>query len=335
MIKISNNPDVTKWGEFVYKHPNGNIFQTPEMAEVYKVTKNYEPISLAAIDQDEIIGVLQGVNIKEKSGIFGSLSARSIIQGGPLFINDEKDLLAAKSLIESYNKIAGKKALYTQVRNINETNMISNIFEDIGFKYYEHLNFLIDLNRPVEQIWKDLQKPRRKGINRAKENGLKLVEVQKKSDLNRFYELLKETYMNVKVPLADISLFKSAFDNLVPKNMATFYFAQYDDSYIGARVVLNYKKTVFDWYAGASIKHLSLYVNEFMVWNILEESSKKGFHLFDFGGAGSPYEEYGVREFKRRFGGKMVNYGRLKIEYSPMKLRIAEKGFKVYKKIFI
>jgi len=30
-------PDL--WSAFVYNHPNGNIFQTPEMYEVYKHTK--------------------------------------------------------------------------------------------------------------------------------------------------------------------------------------------------------------------------------------------------------------------------------------------------------
>jgi hypothetical protein len=37
-------------GAFVLNHPHGNIFQTLEMAEVYRRTKNYELITLAAID---------------------------------------------------------------------------------------------------------------------------------------------------------------------------------------------------------------------------------------------------------------------------------------------
>jgi len=48
MIEITDSPDIKRWGEFVYNHPKGNIFQTPEMAEVYRRTKNYEPITLAA-----------------------------------------------------------------------------------------------------------------------------------------------------------------------------------------------------------------------------------------------------------------------------------------------
>jgi len=65
MIEITDCRDIKQWGEFVYNHPHGNIFQTPEMAEVYKRTKNYEPITLAAIDtkNDEMLAILQAVMI--------------------------------------------------------------------------------------------------------------------------------------------------------------------------------------------------------------------------------------------------------------------------------
>jgi len=50
MIEITDSPDTKQWSEFVLNHPHGNIFQTPEMAEVYRRTKNYEPVTLAAVD---------------------------------------------------------------------------------------------------------------------------------------------------------------------------------------------------------------------------------------------------------------------------------------------
>ena len=47
MVEITDSPGTKQWREFVFDHPQGNIFQTPEMAEVYTKTKNYEPITLA------------------------------------------------------------------------------------------------------------------------------------------------------------------------------------------------------------------------------------------------------------------------------------------------
>ncbi len=92
MIEITESPDTKLWCEFVLDHPCGNIFQTPEMAEVYRRTKNYEPVTLAAVDtkDGEMVAVLQAVVIKELSGVLSSFSARAVIQGGPLFIENEK-----------------------------------------------------------------------------------------------------------------------------------------------------------------------------------------------------------------------------------------------------
>ena len=337
MLEITNSPDIKQWSEFVYNHPQGNIFQTPEMAEVYKRTKNYEPILLAVVDtkNDEILAVLQAVVIKEISGFLGTFSARSIIQGGPLFIENEKGIEALKVLMEHYDKIATqKKALYTQIRTMWDTSNISSFLNSMGYEYEEHLNFLIDLNRPEEEIWRDIHKSRRKGINRAANKGVVIEEVRDKKFIPIFYGIVEETYKNARIPLADISLMESAFELLAPKNMATFYMAKYEGMYVGARAVLNYKGLIYDWYAGASLDYLSLYVNEALVWHILKEGANNSYHTFNFGGAGKPNEEYGVREFKRRFGGEMVNFGRYTKVYSPIRMKIAEKGFSIYRRKF-
>ena len=333
MIEITDSPNVKQWGEFVYNHPYGNIFQTPEMAEVYKRTKNYEPITLAAVDSNtgEILAVLQAVVIKEMDGILGSFSARSIIQGGPIFIEDENGIKVLKLLMEHYNKVAQKKVVYTQIRTMWDTSNISGFLNETGYDYEERLNFLIDLNRPEEEIWRDIHKSRRKGINRSTNKGVVIEELCDKELIPIFYDIVDETYKNVKVPVADISLMESAF-GLLSSKMATFYLARCDGKYVGARAVLKYKELIYDWYAGASSDHLSLYVNEALVWHILKEGAN-GFVTFDFGGAGKPNEEYGVREFKRRFGGETVNFGRYKKVHSPAKMKIAEKGFEMHKKL--
>ena len=77
MLEVVDSIDREKWSKFVCDHPLGNIFQMPEMVEVHKRTKNYEPISLAVIDDDtnEILALLIATFIKE-IGILGPESAR-------------------------------------------------------------------------------------------------------------------------------------------------------------------------------------------------------------------------------------------------------------------
>lgn len=48
--KIATEIDRIKWSEFVYNHLNGNIFQVPELHEVYQKIINYGPVLLAVVN---------------------------------------------------------------------------------------------------------------------------------------------------------------------------------------------------------------------------------------------------------------------------------------------
>ena len=333
-VKTVDSIDKEEWDQFVYNHPHGNIFQTSDMAEVYRRTKNYEPICFAVVDSsDEILAVLVAVVIKEVGGILGSFSAHSRINEGPLFLEDERGKEAAKVLMGHYETIVRKKAIYTEIRNIWDIQGYSSLFEGLGFVYEERLNFLVNLNRTEEEIWRAIHNSRRRGINRAKRNGVVIEKVEEKKDIPIFYDIVAKTYKRVGVPLADYSFFETMFEILVPKNMADFYLAKCDNTSVGARVVLKYKGSVYDWYAGSLPTNKPLRVGEALVWHVLKEGANNGYVIFDFGGAGKSSEEYGVREFKRSFGGDLVNYGRYKKKHSASKMKIAESGFRMYRKI--
>lgn len=329
MIKITDSFNKKQWDEFVRNHLHGNIFQTSDMAEVYRRTKNYDPISLAAFDQDsgKMLAVVQAVVIREIGGLLGSFSARSVIQGGPLFVNGKVGLEAVAKLMEHYDDVVRKKAVYTQIRNMWDTQGIGN---SLGYTYDEHLNFMIDLNRPDEEIWRNIHKSRRKGINRAEKSGISIRRIEGPAELDECYSLIEETYKNVKVPLADISLLKAAYSTFAPDGTADYYIAMQDGEPVGTRITLKFNGTVFDWYAGS--KKGAAYVDEALVWHILKENAGKQ-QLFDFGGAGHPEKPYGVREFKRRFGGEEVNFGRYGKVHGKNKKRVAEAGFNVYRKL--
>ena len=334
MIRIVDSPDITQWSEFVYNHPYGNMFQTPEMADVYTRTKNHEPISLAAIDDstNEMFAVLLAVMIKER-GILGSFFARSVIHGGPLFINDKRGRDAALLLLEGYKKAVTQKAIFTKIRMMHDLPQLSSILKEVNYEYEDHLNFLIDLTKDVDELWGLLYKSKRQAINKAKRIGVSVEEIEDKKLIPIFYELTRESYRNSRVPLADISLFESAFDLLVPKNMCKFFLAKYKDTYVASTCFLCYKRLIFDWYGGVDRDFSSCRANEFLEWHSLKWCSENGYSIFDFGGAGKPDEPYGPRQFKKEFGGKLVNYGWWIGIHSKTKYRTVMRFYDMYRKL--
>ena len=333
MIEITDSFDGQQWDEFVRNHPRGNIFQTSDMAEVYRQTKNYDPISLAAVDSDsgKILAVLQAVVIREIGGLLGSFSARSVIQGGPLFVEGKDGLEAVAELMEHYDDIVRKKVVYTQIRNMWNTQDVKTILQKAGYTHVEHLNYLIDLSKDEKDLWSNLYKSRRNGITKSYRLGSSLEEFVDINSIETIYKQLQKTYSHAKIPLADITLFKSIVFKLVPKNMAKIWVAKYDDKVIGTIVTLTYKDTIYDWYAGSSREYLKLCPNDILPWNVIEWGSKNQFNIFDFGGAGKPTESYGVREFKKQFGGNLVNFGRYEKIHSKFKAKLANGGYKLYK----
>ncbi|TGC11557.1 lipid II:glycine glycyltransferase FemX [Methanolobus halotolerans] len=329
MVLITDIFEKGEWDDFNSAHPNGNIFQSSVMAGVLSRTKNYEPVSLAARDANsgEILALMQSILICEMPGILSSFSSRAILQGGPLFPDSDKGREAARILMEHYDKLVGSKIVYTQIRNMWDTETSRQMLGLIDYEYEQHLDFLIDLDRSEKEIWSNIQKSRRKGINRAEKNGIEIKKVASRKELLSCYDLVLDTYKRFKVPIADISLFEAAWEELASTDLADFFIALKDDEPVGTRITLNYKDMVYDWYAGS--KPGVDYVDEALVWHILKENAGK-YKVFDFGGAGHPDKPYGVREFKRRFGGKMVNFGRYEKVHSQFKKILAMNAYKIY-----
>jgi lipid II:glycine glycyltransferase (peptidoglycan interpeptide bridge formation enzyme) len=141
------------------------------------------------------------------------------------------------------------------------------------------------------------------------------------------YQLLERTYANADVPLADGSLFEAAFEILHPRRMIKFLLARLGDSYIAGSVELLYKDTIYGWYGGVERAFSGYVPNELLQWNIFRWGAENGYKVYDFGGAGKPDEEYGVRDFKAKFGGELVCYGRNTHVHSPRLLWLSKLGY--------
>jgi len=330
MIKIISDPDTQIWEQFVNDHPQGNIFQTPDISTVYKETKNYTPVTLAAVDTDtnDMMALLNAVIIKEFNGFFERLTARSIIIGGPLFIDSDKGKIAVKKMMKYYDAMFGRLVIYTEVRNMWD---IKEQIAFSGYEYEDHLNYLIDLTSGEKEIWKNLSKARKYGIKKSKKMGVEIYEMNTIDELPVLYNLLIDTYKKARHPLADISLFNSLFSVLVPKNRAKIFFAKCEENYIGAIILLMYENKLYDWYSCSKTEYSNYYPNDRLVWHSLDWGSANHYSVFDFMGAGKPLENYGVREFKKQFGGTLVNFGRLKKIHSPITMWAIQKGFPLYR----
>jgi len=322
------NIDRKEWSDFVLEHPNGNIFQTPGMFEVYNKTPKFTPVILVAKDEnDKITGCLMSVIQRDYRGYLGEMTARSIVMGGPLAENNNSDILDL--LLKEYTSIISRKAIYSQFRNLFTMDNYFKPFDKNGYRFVEHLDILIDLEKTNGELEEQLHKERVRNIAKAVKEGLTFKVLNDEKDISNVILLLKKTYDRVKVPFSYEKLFFNS--RFILNDHVRFFGAFWEDKMIAGQVRLCYKDTVYAWYSGSDSFYFHKRPNDFLLWNVILWSKENNYKVFDFGGAGKPNIPYGVRDYKMKFGGELVNYGRYEKEHKKILMFLGRIAFKFYK----
>jgi len=304
------------------------------MFQVFARAKGHQPSLWAAVDdRGRVLALLPLVLVTLKGGLLRRLTTRAVAYGSVLCAPEPEGPAALAKLLKAYAKTARRQALFTELRHLSDVGPIQPVLAASGFRYEEHLNYLIDLDKPTEEIMRGISKSGRKAIRRSGRRGVVPEEVQDRSLLSIHYDLLRQTYAQAQVPLADISLFEAVFDILVPKGMAKMLLARVDDRYAAASLEVPYKDVIYSWYSGYDPTFRKAYPNDSLVWHIFEWGARNGYRCFDFGGAGRPGESYGARDFKAKFGGRLVNLGRHTCVHAPLALALSRVGYQVYRKM--
>lgn len=317
-----------EWSDFIITNENGNIFQTKEMFDLYSTHRNYEPFLISIRDENKnISGILSG-NIQYHIPGIKKFSSRAVISGGPLINGQSQEVFS--NLFSVFNEYLSGKAVYTEFRNIFNLDEYTMLFEENGFSFNDHLNYIIDLELSEDELWKNLHSKRRNEIRRAVKENITVKEIDYNNELIYCYHIIFNLYRTVKLPLPDLKFFSNAVDILFHKGMLRIFAAYYMSKIVAVMMVLCYKNVVYNWYAAGDPNYYNKYPNDLLPWEIILWAKKSGYKIFDFGGAGSPNKKYGVRDYKKKFGGIEKNYGRYIRIHKPFIMQISKTGFKLW-----
>jgi serine/alanine adding enzyme len=331
-MKIVRSLDAETWRQLVNGHPAGNIFHTPEMFQVFSRTEGHQPELWAATEGGRVLALLLPVRVTLLNGLLCRFTTRAVVYGSVLCAPGTEGQQALAMLLRTYKREVKGSPLFTELRNLSDLRDVQSVLNECGFAYEEHLNFLIDLDQPEETIWRKISKSGRRNVRKSCKKGTIIEELTERQKLTIAYQLLRETYARVQIPLPSPTLFEAAFDILAPRGMFKIFLARVDEHYVGTRFLLMHKGRIIDWYAGDDRAFSAYCLNELLVWHTLSWGKEHHFHLFDFGGAGKPDEDYGPRKFKARFGHTLVNYGRNICIHHPHFLRFSQWGYQLYRR---
>ena len=339
-MKITTEINKQSWQDFIKAHPNGSILQSVEMFEIFEKTDKFEPLVLAAFDDDDILcGILSGVYICEKMGIGKLLSSRFVVYGGPLLSGGDKlQKESLDALLKELIDQTRKKALFIQFRNLFSWEEHLLVFEQNGFGLLDRLNFILDTSGR-EKVLTNMSASRRRQIRKGLNSGAEIIEAENIAQVREFYHLLYRLYRyKVKKPLPDWSFFENFYLKSREGKLGIIRLVRYNDKIIGGILSPVWQnKVIYEWYVcGLDKEYKKQHPSVLSTWAAIDYALNNDIKTFDFMGVGKPDVPYGVRDFKARFGGRMVNYGRLTRVNNRFLYHIAELGYNVlglFKKI--
>lgn len=290
-------------------------------------------------------GVCVGYITKETNTIKQYLTCRAIIIGGPLLAEDiSATALAALlkavkamgnglwAIGEENNRQSpiANRPIYIESRNFHDYSKWRNIFEANGFAYQPHLNFHVDTSS-VEVVDKNLGKSRKRDIRTTIRDGVTPVYQPTTAQVKEYYQILQNLYATkVKTPLFSWNF----FEQLHRTEHARFILTEYQGRIIGGTVCVELpNRALYEWFAcGEDGVYDHIYPSCYATYLGIKYAAESGCQIFDMMGAGKPEEAYGVRDFKAKFGGELVEHGRFLCVRKPLLYWIGKTGVKLLKR---
>jgi len=210
-------------------------------------------------------------------------------------------------------------------------------FDVQGFTCTPGLTLVINLTEDLDVLWKKLKPQCRQQINRAQRQDIKITINKYYEEFYHIFRLFQSQKRGYGLPFG-IGL--PSLDTL--KRCGTLFTAESQGEIIGGHLFLQ-GQTTFKSYLSASKRlgtekeryHLIGNANRLMYWESIKYAKGQGLQEFDWGGMWSDEEanadvsRQNINQFKRSFGGEMVQF----YNYEKIYSRIYRIGYSLLERV--
>lgn len=313
---------------YAAKSPYKSFMQTPEIAH-YREENGWTAYYLAAKHHGEIKAATMLV---AKPTFLGK--STFIAPGGPLLDLEDAPLTnffmkSLKKYLKSHNAYTLQISPYYELterdrhgdpipHGFDHQNAVKNL-KKLGFIKQSHpsqpeVMYALDLKgKTPEELMKDFKSNTRGHIRKAEKMGVKVREL-KKDELSIFKQITASTSERRNFQDKPLEYYEQMYDLFVPRGEALFLIAEAEALPLSAAMFLLYGDEVVYLFSGSDEKYMKAYNAQYALqWHIIQYAAEHHFKRYNFYGIhGLPNantkENDGVYEFKKGFGGQVLEY---------------------------
>ena len=312
--------------DFAEKNPYKSFMQTPEIAK-YRKSNGWTVYYLAA----KLNGKIKAASMLVAKPTFLGKST-FIAPGGPLLDLEDQPLTefflkSLKRYIKSHNGYVLQISPYYELTErdrhgdlieggFNHKDAVKNL-KNIGFSEQNHPSqpkymYALDLkDKTPEELMADFKSNTRGHIRKAEKMDVKVREL-KREELGIFKEITESTSKRREFEDKPLSYYEEMYDLFVPRGEAMFLLAEADNLPLSAAMFMLYGSEVVYLFSGSDEKYMKDYNAQYeLQWYMIQHAAKKHYKRYNFYGIhGLPKEGQndGVYEFKKGFGGQVLEY---------------------------
>jgi len=269
-----------EWDDFIERSKDGNYEQTSIWA-VVKKRYGWAHKRIILRKNKEIIAGVQILFKKTKFGNVGYLSK------GPVLNNSDSNEIE-KFFLHLFKICKINKIIFL---NINPPINFDNLKAD-GFKRKLSPDFsnrfigatiLINLDTNMEEIFGNIRRTTRQGINKGLKRGI-IVKEAARSEIQDFFGLMLSTCkrQGVAPNPPDVAFIYSFWDLFRPRNKIHLFIAKYKDEIVAALLLISFRQYIKAWKIGWSGTHREKNPTSVLLWETIKWAKEKRFKYYDF-----------------------------------------------------
>ena len=327
-IRIEHQVDAPAWNERLNRFPGGSIFQTTYWADYYSAYLGTTPWYVTICDGSEVVGQLLALELlRGQESVFAGgrggwaramsplLKALAWWQG-PVLRWPGKDLEALEPCFEAIEDLARERNL----TGIEDGFLpLQGGYERAGYAFVRHgyaaklrATNLVDVARPLEQLWDGLKKDvTRTRVRKAQKQGLVFRQLRQPDELPEFHRLVSTWRDEQGFPPYLLARYEQMWARL--NTHCTFFLAEHAGQAVGGSGLwhFNGQAHVFTPVYSSEARRERIAAGDFLQWEMIRWCHEQGISTLDLSGVAldpSSAKEAGIRRFKEKWGGQLVEY---------------------------
>jgi hypothetical protein len=297
------------WDRFVDDSPYAALSHKWDFLKIAEKHSGYKLRTYGFYKSDKLLGIypLFFKRIKGLKLAYSPPPNRGMPNLGFVVSKEYDDLKQSKK--ESFlNFFLGE--IETEIRKYSPDYMLvytvpnfpdMRFFKWNGYDVLPKYTYVVDLTRPLEEIWDNFHKDVKRCVKLANGYGL---ELRTSNDISTLHERQERRYREKAANFSmDGEYLKEVF-KAYPDNTKVYYVYNNRGEVVSGMNSQEYNGRFMLWMGIARAKE---HANEFLIWKVMEKARSEGFKKFEIAGA----DEEHLNQFKSRFSPSLETWYRI------------------------